>query len=69
MSTRIAPAKYDQAFMQQLLNELNAALDARYVKRQHIVLDPNTYISFASPNGSRWSLTVSDAGAAVLTAL
>jgi hypothetical protein len=66
---KTAPAAYDQRFMQELLNDLNAELAARYAKRVNIVLDPQTRIEFTSPNGTRYGLTVSNAGAAVWTPL
>lgn len=64
-----APATYDQRFMQDLLNEINTGMDARYLKRARIDIDPAADIVMTSPNGTRYSITVSNAGALVFTAL
>lgn len=69
MIARQAPAQYDQRFMQQLLNDLQTLQRTSYQKRTNIDLDPDTYIIMTSPNGTRYSITVSNAGALVVTAL
>ena len=69
MIQKQAPAAYDQRFMQQLLNDLQTLQRNSYQKTTHIDLNPDTYIIMTSPNGTRYSLTVSDAGAVVVTAL
>ncbi len=69
MIQKQAPAAYDQRFMQQLLNDLQTLQRQSYAKTTHIDLDPNTYVIMTSPNGTRHSITVSNAGALVVTAL
>ena len=69
MTQKQAPAAYDLRFMQQLLNDLQTFQRQTYAKTTHIDLNPNTYIIMTSPNGTRYSLTVSNAGAVVVTAV
>ena len=69
MTQKQAPAAYDLRFMQQLLNDLQTLQRQTYAKTTHIDLNPNTYIIMTSPNGTRYSLTVSNAGAVVVTAV
>lgn len=69
MIQKQAPSAYDQRFMQQLLNDLQTLQRQSYAKTTHIDLDPNTYVIMTSPNGTRHSITVSNAGALVVTAL
>lgn len=64
-----APAAYDAAWMQQFLNDVSSALDNRYVRRLRIDVDPAADIVMTSPNGTRYAVTVSNAGALVVTAL
>lgn len=69
MIAKQAPAQYDPKFMQQLLNDLQTLQRTTYQKRARIDVDPSADIVLTSPNGTRYSITVSNAGALVFTAL
>lgn len=66
---RQAPGQYDPRFMQELLNDIAKMKRETYQKRVNIDLDPDSYIIMTSPNGTRYSVTVSNAGALVVTSL
>lgn len=63
------PAQYDRENERTFRNECVAEDARNYKKREHIDLDPSTYIVMTSPGGARYALTVSDVGALVVTAL
>ena len=69
MIQKQAPAAYDPKFMQQLLNDLQTLERNSYQKRMRIDIDPDADIVMTSPNGTRYAITVSNAGALVFTAL
>ncbi len=65
-----ALAAYSQRADQELRNEVERRDLSYHKKGQHIDLGgSDKYIILTSPNGSRWSVTVSNAGALVVTAL
>lgn len=62
-------ARYDQQAEGRRNREIEQA-DARNLKRQQdIEFTSGMRLIMPSPDGTRWSLTVSNAGALVLTAL
>lgn len=64
-----APSSYDQRDQAELRRALEKADAENYKRRQHVVLSKDQYIEMVSPDGTRYSLTVSNAGAVVVTAL
>lgn len=64
-----APAQYDRTEQQQTRDELDRRDAANYKKRQDIDMDPATVLIMTSPNGTRYAMSVSNAGATVWTAL
>jgi len=64
-----APANYDQfneqAFRKMVVDELSKM----FRRGAHLELGPDAGLNFTSPNGTRYRLTVDDAGAAVWTLL
>lgn len=65
-----APDKYSQLNEQQFRNEMEKRDLQTHKKGRHIDLGgEDFYIIMTSPNGNRWALTVSNAGALVVTAL
>ena len=64
-----APAAYDQQNEQALRSLIAGELAKMFRQGATIELGPNVGINFTSPNGTRYQLTVDDAGAAVWTAL
>lgn len=71
-STKLAPSppKYDQRLDQELRTEMERRDLMVHKKGRHIELGgPDFYIVLTAPNGNRYSLTVSNAGALVVTAL
>lgn len=71
MRTKDAPAAYDRLDQQELRREIESELNDRvHRKDKHIDLAGNAfYIIMTSPNGTRYAFSVSNAGAAVFTAL
>jgi hypothetical protein len=65
-----APGAYSQMSEQELRNELERRDAEAHKKGRHLDLGgPDFYIIHTSANGTRYSVTVSDAGALVVTAL
>lgn len=63
------PERYD-AQIARRTNELLESADATsYKKRQHVEISPPALLILSSPDGTRWSLTVDDAGTVGATAL
>ena len=66
----LAPETYDRRLEQEFRTEVDKRDLMVHKKGRHIDLGGNDfYIIMYSPNGSRWSVTVSNAGALVVTAL
>jgi hypothetical protein len=65
-----APGQYDQRAEQELRTEMDRRDLLVHKKGRHLDLGGSQfYVVLYSPNGSRWSVTVSNAGALVVTAL
>lgn len=65
-----APGQYSQANEQQTRNEQEKADRDNHKKGRHIDLGGSDfYVILTSPNGTRHSVTVSNAGALVVTPL
>lgn len=57
------PDRYNQAYMQSLVTALARELEQCRAANADITLGPNTALSIQSPNGTKWRVTVTDAGA------
>ena len=70
MKLQPAPRQYDQGQEQETRNQIERADALTHKKGRHIDLGGNSfYVILTSPNGTRYSVTVSDAGALVVTAV
>lgn len=70
MKLQPAREKYDRQADQEFRNAVERMDGENFKKRQHIDLGGNAfYVILTSPNGTRYSVTVSNAGALVVTAL
>lgn len=69
MKLSSAPPAYNQRDEQTVRSDLERELDRCYKQRENIDIDPNASIIMTSPNGTRYKLTVSNAGASVWTAI
>jgi hypothetical protein len=68
MSSPKPPPQYDQKDQTEVRRQLDAA-DRQNVKIGTDIEFVNNRLIMTSPDGTRWSLTVSNAGASVWTAL
>jgi hypothetical protein len=65
-----APSKYDQRAEQELRTEVDRRDLMVFKKGAHLDLGGSSfYIVLYSPNGNRWAVSVSNAGALTVTAL
>lgn len=65
-----APSKYDQRLEQEFRTEVDKRDRMVHKKGRHIDLGGSDfYVIMYSPNGSRWAVSVSNAGALTVTAL
>lgn len=65
-----APEKYDRRLEQEFRTEVDKRDLTTHKKGRHIDLGGSQfYVIMYSPNGSRWAVSVSNAGALVVTAL
>lgn len=64
-----APGQYDARDQQDMRNALSAADELNHKKDAHLALRMGTRIEMYDANGVRYALTVSTAGALVVTAL
>lgn len=69
MTIQDAPESYTRGAWQQIINTIRARFQNSYRKDQHIDINPATYVIMTSPDGTRFSVTVSNAGALVVTSL
>lgn len=70
MRLQQAPDAYSARSEQEMRNALQRADDENHKKGRHIDMGGSDfYIIMTSPNGTRYSVTVSNAGALVVTAL
>jgi hypothetical protein len=72
MSARLqqAPAQYSKGSEQEFRNEMERRDAEAHKKGRHLDLGGSDYyVILTSSNGTRYSVTVSDAGALVVTAL
>lgn len=64
-----APGQYIAREQQEMRSEIEREDDLNYKKRQNIDMDPATGLIMTSPDGTRYKMTVSNAGATVWTAI
>ena len=64
-----APLTYSQNDQQVMRNELERRDDETHKRGKHLDIRVGTYVIMTSPDGTRYSVTVSNAGALVVTAL
>lgn len=62
------PERYDRSRIQQVISTINRELGKRQVAGVDYEVGPGAKVILTAPNGSRWALTVSNAGALVVTA-
>lgn len=62
------PERYDRSRIQQIISTVDRELSRRQVAGLDYEVGPGAKIVLTAPNGSRWALTVSNAGALVVTA-
>lgn len=63
-----APERYDRSKIQQIISAVDRELGKRQVAGLDYEVGPGAKVILTAPNGSRWALTVSNAGALVVTA-
>lgn len=63
-----APQKYDPMDAAKFRDAVDQDMAKRYARGESIEMWPNTYFYVRSPNGNRWQVSVSNAGALVVTA-
>ena len=65
-----APPQYDQRLEQEFRTEMDRRDLMGHKRGRHLDLGgPDFYIVLTSPDGARWAVSVSNAGALVVTAL
>lgn len=69
MNLSPAPEKYDRAEEQQMRKALETADGLNFKKAQDIRLQRGERLIMPSPDGALWVVSVSNAGAMVVTAL
>jgi hypothetical protein len=63
-----APPKFDTAEEARFRDAVRQALEGCVPRRQSIEMVPGAYVYMRSPDGERWQISVSNAGAIVVTA-
>ena len=63
-----APDKYNQSEQIDFRDAVRQAVEECQPRRQSIELVANAFVYMRSPKGSRWQISVSNAGAIVVTA-
>lgn len=69
MNLQPAPNEYSRQEQQQLRNELDRRDLNNHKKDKHLEIRPGMHIQMTDANGQAYSITVSTAGALVVTAL
>lgn len=64
-----APATYNERDQKSLRRLLKEALDRCYKRGENLEMDRNASVIMTAPNGTRYKMTVSNAGATVWTAI
>ena len=69
MSLPRAPERYEQRWATEVLRQLDQQTLNTHLRGADVELGPNERIIMRSPNGTRWAITVDDAGAISAAAL
>ena len=69
MSFPIPPMQYAQGEEAQMRSEIQRRLDRKFDRQSDIELQAGQRLIMRSPDGNRWSITVSDIGVVSATAL
>lgn len=65
----LPPARYEQGQMRETLRQVEQALSKAHSREGDIEVGDQRAVILTSPNGTRYRLSVSDAGALVVSAV